>query len=254
MKSIIAIANQKGGVGKTTSAAALAVLLSRTGQRVHVVDMDPQASLTSAFGMHDSDGLLFQALKERKALPIVRLSDKLTLTPSSIDLARAEADFLGEAAREYILQTSLEQSGLPDETLVLLDCPPSLGLLAVNCLAAADKLLVVVHPGGFELRALVHLQDTVRVLKERVNPELTLIGAVLTKCDMRKKITELVRQEVSRVYDLLGVVRSDAQLQYACSDGTMLELKTDDSHALAEYAGVAERLTNLVWKTESSPA
>lgn len=90
----LVIANQKGGTAKTTTAAALAVLLSRTGQHVHVIDADPQASLTAAFGQSDSEGLLYQAMSQRGALPVVRLSDTLTLTPSSIDLARGESQFV----------------------------------------------------------------------------------------------------------------------------------------------------------------
>ena len=96
MRSIIAIANQKGGVGKTTTAGALGVNLARAGERVHLIDMDAQADLTTAFGFRDGDGLLYEALTEQKPLPIVQLSEMLTLSPSSIDLSRGESSFLAE--------------------------------------------------------------------------------------------------------------------------------------------------------------
>ena len=190
--NIIAIGNQKGGTAKTTTAAALGVLLSRAGLRTHLVDADPQASLSTAFGQFDSHGLLYQALCQRASLPVVSLSDNLSLSPSSIDLSRGETNFISEPGREYLLQTCLQRSGLPDSTTVILDCPPSLGILSIACLTAAQHLLVVVQPGGFELRTLVHLDETVQILRERVNPRLTVMGAILTNCHPRRVITEEV--------------------------------------------------------------
>src|SRR5207253_1901579 len=110
---IVAVANQKGGVGKTTTAAVLATLLARSGHQVHVVDMDPQASLTSAFGRRDGEGVLYQAMTGRSALPVIPLADRLTFTPATIDLARGEAQFMAEPGREFILQTCLHKSVLP---------------------------------------------------------------------------------------------------------------------------------------------
>ena len=155
--NIIAISNQKGGTAKTTTAAAFAVLLSRAGFRVHLVDSDPQASLTMAFGMTEPEGLLYQAMCRRGPLPVVTLSDRLSISPCSIDLSRGETQSISEAGREYILQTCLEKTGLDEDTTVILDCPPSLGVLSIGCLTAARYACVVVQPGGFELRTLVQL-------------------------------------------------------------------------------------------------
>jgi len=107
--NIIAISNQKGGTAKTTTAAAFAVLLSRAGFRVHLVDSDPQASLTMAFGLTEPEGLLYQAMCRRGPLPVVTLSDRLSISPCSIDLSRGETQFISEAGREYILQTCLRR-------------------------------------------------------------------------------------------------------------------------------------------------
>ena len=134
---IIAIANQKGGTAKTTSTAALGVLLSRRGTPVHLIDMDPQASLSRAFGVADQGDRLYSALTDRAGLPVQRIHQTLTLTPSSIELFRAETELLSEPGREWFLKTCLEKTPLLQNTVVLLDCPPSLGVLAVNCLAAA---------------------------------------------------------------------------------------------------------------------
>ena len=248
---MIAIVNQKGGVGKTTTTASLAVLLSRQRLRVHVIDADPQASLTSAFGEADSDGRLFAAMGERVALPVVSVTENLTLTPASIDLARGETEWIGEPGREFILANCLEQTKFRDDTVVLIDSPPSLGVLGVNCLVAARRLLVVVQPGGFELRALAHLQQTVALIKQRINPEINIVGAVLTNCRARRAINELVRMELERLYPVLGTVRSDAELLYSTTEGRIQNLRR--SKALDDYAGVARALSKeLQWAAKSA--
>src|SRR3990172_6091572 len=138
---IIAIANQKGGTAKTTTVAAAGVLLGRTGTRVHLVDMAPQASLTRAFGHQDGTDGLYNSLTDRAGLPVQTVFDNLSLTPSTIELARAETELLAEPAREYCLRTCLETTPLPSDAMVLLDTPPSLGILAVNCLATARGMI-----------------------------------------------------------------------------------------------------------------
>ena len=241
--NVLTVANQKGGTAKTTSAAALAVLLSRSGQPVHAIDMDPQASLTAAFGQGDEEGLLYQAMVRRSALPIVRLSEALTLTPSSIDLAKGESQFVSETAREYILKDCLTKTELGQGTVVIIDSPPSLGVLAVNCLAAARGLVVVIQPGGFELRALAHLEQAVHILKERVNPTISIVGAILTNCQTRRSINEQVREEVRRHYTDLGQVRSDSKLLYATTEGDIQNIKT--SNAMDDYAHVLQQLIEV---------
>lgn len=241
---VIAVANQKGGVGKTTTTAVLGTLLSRAGRQVHLIDMDPQASLTSAFGFRDDEGQLYRALSDRTALPVSALADHLTFTPSTIDLAQGETQFMAATGREYILQTCLEKTKLADDVVVLLDCPPSLGVLAVNCLTAADRLLVVITPGGFELRALAHLHETIDVLHQKINERLQILGAVLTNCNMRRSITEQVHQEIKKHYPVLGLVRQDAQLLYATTGGQVLDLI--ESKALGDYEAVAKKLEALL--------
>lgn len=237
---IIAIANQKGGTAKTTTTAALGVLLSRNGIPVHLVDMDPQASLSRAFGRTDPAARLYHSFASRASLPVDTLAPYLTLTPSSIELARTETELLTEPGREYFLRTCMERTQLPENAVVLLDCPPSLGILVVNCLATAGGLLTVVQPGGFELHALVHLQVTVRIIQERIRPDLCVLGAIITNAHRRRVITNQVAFEVGRVSPVLGVVRADARLLYATTAGKILDLSR--SKALDDYAAVVNRL------------
>jgi chromosome partitioning protein len=249
---VIAVANQKGGTAKTTTAAAVGLLLARAGKCVHLVDMDPQASLTHAFGRHDSEGRLFDALADGHALPIEQLGEGLTITPSDITLSRGETEFISKPGREHCLRRALSATPLREEALVIVDCPPSLGVLAVNCLTAAQQILLVIQPGGFELQALVHFEQTVALLKEWVNAELAVVGAVLTNCHSRRSITEQVAGEVARVYPLLGSVRMDAQLLYATTAGNLLDLRR--SNALDDYDGVRRNLEKrLSWANKPLP-
>lgn len=169
---------------------------------------------------------------------------KVPKSPSSIELSRAETELLTETGREYFLRTCLERTQLPESVVILLDCPPSLGILAVNCLATAGGLLTVVQPGGFELHALIHLEMTVRVIQERIQPDLQVLGAIVTNAHRRRAITEQVAVEVARVSPVLGIVRSDARMLYATTAGRILEITR--SKALDDYARVARRLRDEV--------
>ena len=241
---IVAIANQKGGTAKTTTTAALAVVLSRSGTPVHMIDMDPQASLTRAFGASDDADGLYNALASRAGLPIQTVSPNLSLTPATIELGRAETELLAEPGREFFLKTCLQRTPLPENAVVFLDCPPSLGILAVNCLASAGGMIAVVQPGGFELHALIHLHMTVQAIHERVNPDLHILGVVVTNAHRRRKITEQVRLEASRLYPLLGTVRSDSRLLYATTAGLIQRLTS--SKAMNDYADVLAQLGGVL--------
>ena len=159
-------------------------------------------------------------------------------------MSRAETELLTEPGREYFLRLALEQTDLPNDTIVLLDCPPSLGVLALNCLVAAGGLMVTVQPGGFELHALVHLHMTVAAVQQRVNPDLTVLGTIITNSHPRRSITGHVRDELARVHNVLGSVRTDARLLYATTAGTLMNLRR--SNALDDYSHVVDKLMDLL--------
>ena len=123
---------------------------------------------------------------------------------------------------------------------MLLDCPPSLGILAVNCLTTAGGMIAVIQPGGFELHALAHLHVTTQAIQQRVNPDLQILGAVITNAHRRRRITAQVWTEVSRLYPVLGTIRSDARLLYATTAGAIQQLAS--SKALDDYAQVVDQL------------
>ena len=241
----IAIANQKGGTAKTTSTAALGVQLSRLGVRTHLIEMDPQADLSAAFGLFDDSGALFRALEQQVPLPIVDVAENLTISPSNLELLRAETEFLSRPSREFVLKTAIDKSDFAEVCIVLIDCPPSLGVLSVAALVAANGLCVVVQPGGFELQTLVHLNQTAELLRQYVNPHLASVGAIVTNSHRRRAITQQVAVELQTQYDILGTIRSDASLLYATTAGRIHHLRR--SNAMDDYELAAKRI--LDWSS-----
>lgn len=187
MARIIALSNQKGGVGKTTSAINLGAALAERGQRVLLVDMDPQASLTDALGI-DAGGLsnsIYDVLTGRLTIDAILLpSGSMMVAPATIDLAAAEMQLINEVGRERILADALAPiTNRYDE--ILIDCPPSLGLLTINALTAADVVLVPVECQYMALRGLTQLMQSVEKIQRRTNSHLKLLGILPTMYDNR---------------------------------------------------------------------
>ncbi len=196
MASIIAISNQKGGVGKTTTTANLGAALFHLGKKVLLVDMDPQANLSSALGLTElPTTTVAESLLDRKVpLPIVtimeRLDARLALVPSSLALASAEAALMNKLGRELRLRDQLAMvSGAFD--FVLIDTPPSLGLLTINALVAADRVVIPTEARLFSLQGLQMMQESIEEVLY-LNPKLQVVGVVLSKLDRRLKEEKLV--------------------------------------------------------------
>ncbi|MDP2891881.1 MAG: AAA family ATPase [Bacillota bacterium] len=204
MGRIIAVANQKGGVGKTTTNINLSACLAEAGKRVLMVDIDPQGNTTSGIGIDKSRinktiyDVLINDTPVHDAIMETSVSG-LYLIPSNIDLVGAEIELVSAVGREHILKHALRPIALEFD-YIFVDCPPSLGLLTLNALTTADKLLVPIQCEFYALEGLSQLINTVKIVKKHLNPPLEMEGVVLTMFDPRTNLSQQVVSEVKKFF------------------------------------------------------
>lgn len=200
MAKIIAVLNQKGGVGKTTTAINLGAYLAKQGQRILIVDLDPQGNATSGLGIDKNkvknssyDVLMGGSV----AKSVLEGSDSISIVPANPNLAGAEIELVNQPEREFKLKKALTNV---EFDIVLIDCPPALGLLSVNALTAADYVLIPVQSEYYALEGLTQLLDVIKLILNSTNPSLQILGAVLTMYDSRNVLSSQVAEEVGKFF------------------------------------------------------
>ena len=202
MCKVIAIANQKGGVGKTTTSINLSACLAEKGKKVLLIDMDSQGNTTSGFGFekNELDKTVYEVLREEVSIeeaiiPVEECFENLFLIPANRNLAGAEIELVTRENMQHILKKQLEP--IKDEyDFIVIDCPPALGMLTVNAMTAADSVLVPIQCEYYALEGLSQLMSTIKQVKRLYNPVIELEGILLTMYDRRLKLTEQVEEEV----------------------------------------------------------
>jgi chromosome partitioning protein len=248
---VIAVVNQKGGVGKTTTSVNLAACFAASERKTLLVDLDPQANASSAFGISDATRQVYDAIIGR--LPLKDIAQPtalshLAVVPSGRDLVGAEVELVSAISRESRLATALaEVRG--DYDLIVIDCPPSLSLLTLNALTAADSILIPLQCEYYALEGLARLMETVELVREHLNPALALEGIVLTMVDMRNNLSRQVESEVrSHFGDKVYRTRipRNVRLSEAPSHGKPIILYDIQSRGAIAHLRLAEEiLTSL---------
>ena len=247
---IVALANQKGGVGKTTTAVNLGAALAREGYEVLIVDMDPQGNASSGLGILERDNIptvydvLVRGLAAFRAVRRPEGYRTLSVIPANRDLVGAEVELVGVRDRETLLRESLAPIA-EDYDYVLVDCPPSLGLLTLNTLAAADSVLIPIQCEYYALEGLSQLLNTIRLVQRSLNPDLAIEGVLLTMYDQRLSLSRQVATEAKkyfgpRVFDT--VIPRNVSIAEAPGFGRAVADYSPASSGARRYAALAREV------------
>lgn len=244
---VLVVSNQKGGVGKTTTAISLGAALVERGQRVLIVDLDPQANATSGLGVSKNGaGIYSVLLKEQPIIDSIVHTElaNLDLVPSGSHMAGAEVELVPVMAREFRLRQALRAvAGRYD--IVIVDCPPSLGLLTVNALAAGDAVVVPVQCEYYALEGLAQLIDTIEAVRQRLNEKLEVLAIVLTMEDRRNRLSVQVAEEVRSHFPKLVTqarIPRAVRLAEAPSHGKPISIYDPQSRAALAYGELAREV------------
>lgn len=252
MGKVIAFCNQKGGTGKTTSAINVSTFLALAGKKVMLIDLDPQANATSGIGVNKHNvkkstyHVLLEELQLREVLQPSAIKG-LLVAPSNLDLTGAEVELVGVLGREYRLKRAL-QNEKENFDFIIIDSPPSLGLLTINGLGAADSVLIPVQCEYYALEGLSQLSNTIRLVKDNINPSLEIEGVLLTMADFRTNLTKEVIQEVrnhfkERVYET--VIPRNIRLTEAPSFGKPIALYDRESLGSKTYEELTKEILGI---------
>jgi chromosome partitioning protein len=249
MSKVIAISNQKGGVGKTTTAVNLGTCLAQIGKKVLIIDHDPQGNTTSGIGLKKSDlkKCIYDVLINENSLSEVTLQtqiDNLKIVPATIRLAGAEAELVGMMARDQRLKRAIEPFK-EQYDYVLIDCPPSLGNLTINALAAADSLIVPIQCEYYALEGLSQLMKTIQLVQKYSNPNIYIEGVLLTMYDNRTNLSVQVSDEVRRYFEgkvYQTIIPRNIRLSEAPSYGLPITLYDGKSKGAEAYMELAKEV------------
>ena len=249
MAIVISLVNQKGGVGKTTTAVSIAAFLGKRKKKVLLVDIDPQANATSGLGV--DKGSLEQTvydvlIKDVPVSEVIFETDALNvdIVPTNINLAGAEVELVSAISREQILKKAIAEVK-DDYDYIIIDCPPSLGLLTINALTASDKIIIPIQGEYYALEGLAQLVETINIVKKKLNPNIEILGVVLTMFDLRTQLSKQVKEEVENYFEkkvFKTVIPRNVRLAEAPSHGKAISDYDKNSKGAKAYEALASEI------------
>ncbi len=249
MGRIIAIANQKGGVGKTTTAINLAACIAEKGKKVLAIDLDPQGNMTSGLGVDKNEvqNTVYELILDECSINESienTVVDNLKIVPSNVDLAAAEVELIGIDDKEYILKTAVDYIK-DDYDFIIIDCPPSLNTLTINAMTTADTVLVPIQCEYYALEGLSQLVHTIDLVEERLNPNLKMEGVVFTMYDVRTNLSNQVVENVkanmqTKIYETM--IPRNIRLAEAPSYGLPINMYDSKSAGAESYRNLAQEI------------
>jgi chromosome partitioning protein len=250
MTKVIAILNHKGGVGKSCTSQNLAAALHQLKKKVLVIDFDGQANLTESMGISiEEPQTIYGAMKGEYPLPVIDTESGIALVPSCLDLSAAESELISEPGREMILKGLIANISTKRKfDYIMIDCPPSLGLLTLNALTAADSLIIPVQAQFLAMRGMAKLMSVIQLVKERLNPALDIAGIVITQYDKRKtlnkSVSELIRESFcNKVFKTF--IRDNVSLAEAPVKGKNIFEYSSRSYGAQDYLSLAKEVLKL---------
>ena len=249
MAYVISIVNQKGGVGKTTTAVNLGAFLAKKRKKVLIIDLDPQGNATSGYGFDKSEleNTVYDLLVNEEDIGNVIASTSVKnvdICPTNINLAGAEVELVAAISRETILKRAIE-SVLDKYDYIIIDCPPSLGLLTINALAACEGVIVPIQGEYYALEGLTQLIDTINMIKKKLNPSIGILGVVITMHDRRTQLTKQVVEEVQKYFGdkvFKTFIPRNVRLAEAPSHGQTIEEYDPKSKGSIAYQALANEV------------
>jgi len=256
MARVISIANQKGGVGKTTTAVNLSACLAQRGKKVLLIDTDPQGNATSGLGIEaHTDKSVYNVLVDDMEISetiVPTMVKKLDVCPANINLAGAEIELVSMVSRENRLKDAIDKvRDLYD--YILIDCPPSLGLITLNAFTASDSVLVPIQCEYYALEGLGQLINTIKLVQKRLNTDLIVEGVILTMFDARTNLSTQVAREVEKYFGnkvFQTIIPRNIRLSEAPSHGLPITLYDNDSKGAETYRKLARELIKLTEKED----
>lgn len=241
---IISVANHKGGVGKTATTQNVGAGLANKGFKTLIIDLDAQANLSLSFGVMDVDKTIYEALRGETSLPIYKVKENLDIVPSNLNLSAIEIELLSQAGRDFFLKNLLNKVK-DNYDFILIDCPPSIGVLTINALSASNKVIIPMEAHYLAVQGIAKLYEVIEVVKQRLNPDLSVMGILITKYDKRTILQREIKTAIegnSNNFVFNTTIRPNIAIPESTYSGQDIYEYSPTSNGAVDYSNLVDEI------------